>query len=165
MHFKTYYVFVFVHYRVLQFSTSEYITWNEISVTDVYQRGQVPIIITIIMLCPFFSYFHFFLYMHGFFQDSFRSDIRTHSQCQNPYFLPIRYRKFPIYVHKFGPLIMGKHLKGERNIKCGSSELLLLVTVGMVIFVFIIFALDSNRFNNGCQMISNEVKSYQQILL
>ena len=60
---------------------------------------------------------------------------------------------------------MGKHLKGERNIKCGSSELLLLVTVGMVIFVFIIFALDSNRFNNGCQMISNEVKSYQQILL
>ena len=54
---------------------------------------------------------------------------------------------------------MGKHLKGERNIKCSSSELSLLATVGIVIFVFIIFALDNNRFNNGCQMISNEVKS------
>ena len=34
------------HFAKSQFSTSEYITWNKISVTDVYQRGQVPIIIT-----------------------------------------------------------------------------------------------------------------------
>ena len=37
------------------------------------------------------------------------------------------------------------------------GPLLTWITVGMVIFVLIIFALDSKQFNNECQMISNEV--------